>query len=636
MEMDTAAQSKKPVIDILLSVVCVGMVLYHLVYTQVLLLGPLQHQNMHLLLALIVLLLNAYKKTTTWESPTKKLVARIGLAVMLVGTLVSTGYIFYNFHALELRIGINTQTDIIIGIIIVLVVMELCRESVGMVLPILGIIFILYTMLGHYLPGMLWHFKIPLSSAVSKFSIGFSGVFGQSLGISADYIFLFMVFGSFLSISGGTKFFVELGKIIGKRSASGPGMTAVVSCALVGMVTGSGMANVSICGPFAVPMMRNVGYTDRQTAGILTTAATGALLVPPMMGGVAFVMSNYIGVPYLRICLISIAPCLLYYFCIAAYVVIAARKNQISRMDAQTTSVRELFSTSYLFFIPLAEIIILLVMGYSLRMISFLICVTSFVLSFLRKDTRRPMKDWVAACVEGSTAGAGIACACAMIGVVLACFDITGLALKFPSMVEALADGRLIIALLLVALITIILGCGIPPFASYMIVAMMCAPVLTKLGCTTMQAHYFIFLFTVFGQMTPPVAVTAVAAAPLCRVSYLRAGIEAVKCGWLAWVMPFFIIWCPMLILESNEYFYGMISLIGCVVLVVAFQSAFLAYLKTAMSKMEILLNIIAGFLLVIFEFTSGFISYAFFAAGIVLFVVVWLSQKKKAAALPA
>ena len=246
------------------------------------------------------------------------------------------------------------------------------------------------------------------------------------------------------------------------------------------------------------------------------------------------------------------------------------------------------------------------------------------------------MKDWVAACVEGSTAGAGIACACAMIGVVLACFDITGLALKFPSMVEALADGRLIIALLLVALITIILGCGIPPFASYMIVAMMCAPVLTKLGCTTMQAHYFIFLFTVFGQMTPPVAVTAVAAAPLCRVSYLRAGIEAVKCGWLAWVMPFFIIWCPMLILESNEYFYGMISLIGCVVLVVAFQSAFLAYLKTAMSKMEILLNIIAGFLLVIFEFTSGFISYAFFAAGIVLFVVVWLSQKKKAAALPA
>jgi TRAP transporter 4TM/12TM fusion protein len=621
---------KKSYIEILITVVSVIMVLYHLVYTQTLLLGPIEHQNMHLLLALMLLILIRWQKTEQIENKTKRIIARSCLIAMFVMTIISTGYIFYFFEALEDRIGMNTQWDIIIGIILLVVVMELCRQAVGSVLPIMALIFIGYTMLGHYLNGMLWHFKIPLSSAVSKFVIGFSGIFGQSMGISADYIFLFMVFGSFLSIAGGTKFFIELGKIIGRRSASGPGMTAIISCALVGMVTGSGMANASICGPFAVPMMRNVGYTKEQTSGILTTAATGALLVPPMMGVVAFVMAEYIGIPYLRICQVAIAPSILYYFCIAAYVIFAARKQGIKKMEGATTNVKELFSTSYLFFVPLAEIIVLLVMGYSLRMISFIIIVSIFLLSFIKKETRRPIKDWIEATVEGATAGAGIAVACACIGIVLASFDITGLGLKFPAMVAELANGSLLIALLLIAFITMLLGCGIPPFASYMIVAMMCAPVMIKLGCTVLQAHFFIFLFTVFGQMTPPVAITAVAAAPLCNVSYLRAGIEAVKVGWLAWIMPFFIIWCPELVLESNDYFYAAVSMLGIVLMVISFQASFLGYFKTKMAVWERIVGILSGLFFVVFEFTTGSVSYLMFGLGIVLFGIVLLSQYKR------
>lgn len=622
---------KESYIEIMISIVSVIMVLYHLVYTQTLLLGPLEHQNMHLLLAMTLLILAGWKKTQERKSKIRRIIARCSLLAMFVMTIVSTGYIFYFFEALERRIGMNTPWDIIIGIMLLIVVMELCRQAVGLVLPIMAIVFIGYTMLGHYLEGMLWHFKIPLSSAISKFDIGFSGIFGQCMGISADYIFLFMVFGSFLSIAGGTKFFIELGKIIGRRSASGPGMTATVSCALVGMVTGSGMANASICGPFAVPMMRNVGYTKEQTSGILTTAATGALLVPPMMGVVAFVMAEYIGIPYLRICQVAIAPCILYYFCIAVYVIFAARKQGIKKLEGDTkTSVKEIFSTSYLFFVPLTEIIALLVMGYSLRMISFIIIVSTIVLSYIRKETRRPIKDWIKACVEGATAGAGIAVACGIIGIVLASFDITGLGLKFPSMVEELANGSLLIALLLIAFITILLGCGIPPFASYMIVAMMCAPVMVKLGCTVLQAHFFIFLFTVFGQMTPPVAITAVAAAPLCGVSYLRAGIEAVKVGWLAWIMPFFIIWCPELVLESNDYLYAAVSMIGIVLMVISFQASFLGYFKTKMVVWERFVGILAGFDFVVFEFTTGSVSYAMFVLGLVLFGIVFFSQRKR------
>lgn len=619
-------------IDTLITAFSVIMVLYHLLYTQTLILGPIEHQNMHILLAEILLILISWKKSGSIKNPTLRLFTRLLFICLLIAAIGSCSYVFVNFRALEHRIGMNTSSDIVIGVIFCVVMLVLCREHVGNVLPILAIVFALYTQFGHLLDGMLWHFKIPFSSAISKYSIGFSGIFGSSMSISADYIFLFMVFGSFLSVSGGTKFFVEIGKLIGRRSASGPGMTATISCALVGMVTGSGMANVSICGPFCVPMMRNVGYSDKQTSGILTTAATGALLVPPMMGVVAFVMADYIGIPYVRICMISVLPCLLYYLCIAVYVIIAARKNGIKKLEGDVqTSAKEIFGTCYLFFIPLAEIIFLLIRGYSLRMISFIICVTTFVLSYIRKDTRKSFKEWANACADGAISGAGIAVACGMIGIVLACFDITGLGLKFPSMIETIANGSLLIALLLVALITIILGCGIPPFASYMIVAMMCAPVLVSLGCTTLQAHYFIFLFTVFGQMTPPVAITAVAAAPLCNVSYLTAGVEAVKCGWLAWIMPFFIIWCPMLIFESTDYLYGFVALLGCLMLIIAWQAAFLGHLKTSMRFMERLLLLVSGFLFCIFEFAQGVASYVWFAAGAVLFLLIYIGQMSKA-----
>ena len=192
-----------------------------------------------------------------------------------------------------------------------------------------------------------------------------SGIFGDSMRVSANYIFLFMVFGEFLSIAGGTTFFLELSKIIGKR----------VSCGLMGMVTGSGMANASICGPFTVPLMKGSGYDDKEISGILTTAATGALIVPPVMGVVAFVMAEYTGVSYGRICLISIAPCLLYYLCLGIYVVLAGRKKGIQRLgDDVKVDVKGLLSTCYMFLLPLTLIIVLLGINLSLRTISSWIC----------------------------------------------------------------------------------------------------------------------------------------------------------------------------------------------------------------------------------------------------------------------
>ncbi len=610
-------------LDGIITVLCVAMVLYHLIYTQTLLLGPIEHQNMHLLFALVLVCLSNINKLEQ-----KTLLKMAPHLILLVGTLISTLYIFMEFSGLEKRAGMNTQADMIIGILLLLVCWEVARRAVGMVLPIISIVFIAYTLWGHYLPDPLWHFKIPLSAAISKFNIGFSGMFGASLGISADYIFLFMVFGAFLSAAGGSEFFLEIGKVIGKRFSSGAGMAAVISCGLVGMITGSGMANVSICGPFAVPMMRGTGYKNPQIGGILTAAATGALLVPPVMGVVAFVMAEYIGIPYIRVCLMSIIPAFLYYFCIGVYVHLHARKAGITALSADVeVSVKSIFRTSYLFLVPLTLIIILLVLGYSLRMISFVICVATVLLSLIRKETRRSPREWALACVDGAMSGAGIAVACALIGVVLATFDITGIGLKFPAMIGEISGGNLVIALLLIAFVTILLGCGIPPFASYMIVAMMCAPVMVNLGVTMMQAHYFLFLFSVFGQMTPPVAITAVAAAPICGTSYGVTSWEAVKAGWIAWLLPFFVIWSPILIMEPVNIMVELIKLAAIIILVIMAQASYVGYFFTIMTLTDRTLAIAGVLALIAFCFTT---SYILLAIGAALGFAVLMSQLKK------
>jgi len=611
---------------------CVVMVLYHLIYAKTLFLNVYIHQALHLLFGLtIIILVEIRKEFKSERKKSQKILNSFYLTLVLLAGSFGCIYVLINSIDLLNRVGINTNLDIIMGTLIIIAVLIACRRSVGWVLIILAGIFIVYTFYGHNFPYPFWHFAVSYKSAISKFSIGFSGIFGDCMRISANYIFLFMVFGEFLATSGGTNFFMELSKLIGKRAASGAGITTLFSCGLMGMVTGSGMANASICGPFTVPLMTSTGYSKEECSGILTTAATGALIVPPIMGVVAFVMAEYTGISYGRICLVSIAPCLLYYFCLGVYVVLAGKKIGIKKLGEEVKiDIKGLISTSYMFLVPLALIIILLIMSYSLRMISFWICISVIVLSLFQKKTRKPFKFWIKACEAGAIAGATIAMASGAIGLVLGAFEVTNLGNKLPSMLITWANGNLTFALFLVAIVTIILGCGVPPFASYMMVSMMCASVLTDLGCTVLQAHYFIFLFTVFGQMTPPVAVTAVAAAPICNVSYLTAGIQAVRVGWLAWLLPFFIIWCPSLILESTQYLQATLALISIILMSVLLQSANLGYFRLKTTTTERFIALFGGLTFIIYCFLLNIVYFIIAIAATIIFIIIQTKRKKR------
>lgn len=595
------------------------MVVYHLIYTRTLITGPIEHQNIHLVFALFLVFLRSLQKNTkSWPL----------ILLLILLSLVTTGYVHYFYNDLESRMGLPTRIDIIIGIILLFVSFEATRRVFGIVLPIIGLIFMTYVFLGHWLPDPFWHFPISIDLAIASYNVGFSGMYGMALGMSANYMFLFIIFGAFLKASGATQFFIQLSTLAGRRFIGGAGMTAVISSSLVGMVTGQGSSNVAITGPFTIPLMKRVGYRSEQAAAIETVASIGGNIMPPVMGIAAFLMAEWTGVPYIEICAMAIMPAVLYYLCIALFVQLNAAKLQVARMSAQV-DYRMMAKSAHLFLIPLTVLVVLLIKGYSLMFVSFIIPLLLFLLSLLMKETRGSLKKWVQACVDGAVTGASIGVATSVIGVVIASIDLTGIGILFPALVEQLSGGSLLVALLMVAGVTIILGCGLPPFASYLTVAMLCAPVLTNLGVPLIPTHFFLYFFATFALMTPPVAIAVLVAAPIAGASYIKASIESVKGGIIAWLLPFLVIWIPGLLLQPQEPLDMVTKIVACLMAVFFLQVSLAGYYLSALVPIERGVSGLSALSLVAFIATG---SYMALVLGVTLavFLTFWQIRKRR------
>lgn len=590
------------------------MVAYHLVYTRFMFQSPIEHQNTHLLFGLMIVYATILvKRKKHWPL----------ILPFIAASLFACGYIFYFYEELELRIGLPTQFDIYIGIILLVVTFVAAFNAIGRVLPIVGLIFIAYTFFGNYLPDPLWHFPISLDCAISMYNIGFSGMFGMVLGVSANYIFLFIMFGAFLSASGASQFFIEMGKLVSRRLAGGAGMTAVISSALVGMVTGTGAANVAITGPFTIPLMKSVGYKAEQAGGIETVASAGGNIMPPIMGIVAFIMAEYLAVPYIVVCAMAIIPAILYYLCIGLFVQLNALKMGLKPISTEV-DYRVIRQRAPLFFIPLIVMIVLLAMGYSLILVSFASNVLLLLLAVLRKETRGTFATWLDACVKGTWVGASIAVTCGIVGVIVSSMGLTGLGLRFPVIVEALSGGSLPIALLLAAVMMITLGCGADPLSCYMIGAILVVPALTGMGVSLFPAHFFMFYFAVFALITPPVALTAVVAAPIAGAGYIKTCFQAVRAALVAWLLPFMIVWAPGLILQPQDIISMVTKLTASFAMVIFLQVAVVGYYFTRLNLAMRGISLICVAALVAFIFTGNFI---LLAVGLIVGILLTLWQ---------
>lgn len=411
--------------------------MYHLAFTQYAFYSPVLHRNIHLGFALVlVFLATMRRRPKAWP---------VLLSLVLL-SLVCVVYVTYYFDQLEARLGIVTTSDLIIGILIVVIAFEATREAFGLTLPIIGAIFVLYIAFGQYLPRPFWHAPISLSQVVSNYSIGFEGVYGSLLGISAQYIYLFVLFGAVLGLSGATGFFIEVGKLAGRVFSGGGAMTAVISSALVGMCTGSVTANITLTGAFTIPTMKKMGYTAEEAGAIENVASTGGQIMPPVMGTTAFLMANFLGISYWRVCVMAIIPALLYFLCAGLYVQFTAAKRGLRPLAREKVNRKKMLMGSVLFFSPLLTVTYLLATGLSAGFAAFWAIIVLLGLALILGITKQvPLASpsvWVREITDGSTTAAQIAVSVALLGIVESSVVMTGIGIRFPSVVEALSGGN--------------------------------------------------------------------------------------------------------------------------------------------------------------------------------------------------
>ena len=612
------------ILDIAIVVVGCAMAFYHLASTQYLIHGSYEHQDFHLGFALILIFLaslRAMKRRRLWP------------LVLLSVSLFVTSYIKIRFLYLEEVVGLPATIDVIVGILLVIVVLEATRQAWGMVLPVVGMVSILYFFFGHYLPGPFYHLYMNPEYVISMLGIGLHGIFGMLLAVSANYIFLFMVFGGLMEIAGANLFFLQVGRAAGKVLAGGPAQTAVVSSGLVGMVTGTAVGNVAITGAFTIPLMKRIGYRPETAGAIEATASTGGQVMPPVMGASAFLIANFLGIHYAMVMVAALIPALLYYLMCALGVQVIALKEKI-KPAAESVDLRILLRRAPLFIIPLAVIFTLLLMRFTPMYAAFWAILAVLAVAFLQKETRPSVGALAQGFARGAMVGARIGIALACVGLMVQALITTGLGIKISGVVETLAAGNLVIALLVTMFVSLVLGIGIPTVAAYTLVAIVVVPVLTRMGVVPIAAHFYAFYFAIISALTPPVAMAALAGASIAGANYFKTGLEAFRLGIAGFILPFFMVYNPVFLLQGGEPLSGGLSVIAAVIAMSALIAVVYNHFLVPISQWERAVYALCAASSFAYVFTGN---YMLFALGIFLFVGLMVLQRRtRKASLPA
>lgn len=461
--------------------------------------------------------------------------------------------ILFNWDAITMREGAALQSDIVIGVMMTILVIEATRRTVGWPLPIVAIVAILYAILGPWLPGMLQHPSFPISELAPYMYLRTDGIFGVPLGVSATFIFLFVLFGAVLNISGAGKFFIDLAFSLTGWSRGGPAKAAVVASALMGSVSGSSVANTVTTGSFTIPLMKSTGYPAHFAGAVEAAASTGGQIMPPVMGAAAFVMAQFLGVSYWSIVVAATIPACLYFFSIFAMVHFRAGKEGIKGIPKDKLPVAlDVLKTGWHLLLPVITLIVFLAMGYSAMKAVFWSIILLIGTSWIGpRENRMTPRKVIQAFIEGGIAAVEVASACACSGIIIGVVGITGLGLAFTSFIIGLSHGIMFLALVLTMIASIILGMGLPTTAKYIILSTLAAPAIHKMGVPMIAAHLFILYFGVIADITPPVALAAYAGAGIAKANAMRTGFSALGLALAGFIVPFMFVYNQALLFQG-------------------------------------------------------------------------------------
>ncbi len=464
---------------------------------------------------------------------------RRGLAIAaVVLTVAATPYLFLNADDIDIRFGIGLTTgQVVAGVAIIVAAITLCWLEWGGVVAGFGIASLVYFFFGSYLPGPLAAAPHPSFDYAMTFLIssGSSGIFGQVTPISANVIFLFMIFGALLEATGVTRLFFEIGSLFSRFMRGGSAAGAVVSSSLLGTVTGATVANVAIAGAFTIPSMKKQGFKPDDAGAIETVASCGGQILPPVMGVGAFVMAANLGIPYIEVAAMALVPAILYYASVFIGVVFLVRRTRIPRV-AEPIDAAALKAEILPFLVPLTILTVLLLQGYSPTTAVIFAIASVCVVTLLRPTTWRSTDNFIAALsqigaglISGARQGAALGVVMAVTSLLAQSLITTAMAPKFASAVGALVGANMLLGLILVMFAALVVGIGLPTVASYIMVAIMLVPALTRIGVDTHAAHMFAFYFAVFAAVTPPAAEAAQVASRIAQTSFWRTAAASMR-----------------------------------------------------------------------------------------------------------
>ena len=512
----------------------------------------LLHRSIHLMFTMVLIFF-----LYPFSKEKGAYISRLGDFVLLGISLGGILYLFFNYEYFITRypyVHPLSAADMAIGILFVLALLEAARRSIGLAMPITAIAFLIYAYVGPYLPGLLRHAGFNTEVIIDQLYMTTEGIFGIPLGVSATYVILFVIFGVFLEKSGTGQFFMELAAATTGKAAGGPGKIAVVSSGLFGTISGSAVANVMVTGQFTIPMMKRTGFQPHFAGAVEATASTGGQIMPPVMGAAAFVMAEFMGIPYLTVCKHAIIPAVLYYLSVFMAVHFEALRTDLRGMlEAPPRLAAVLLSRGHLL-LPVVVMLYILFEGYTPMYACIFSIIAALILANVKKETRMGLKKILNALEDGAKGALQVACACACAGIIIGIVNLTGLGLKFTGFVLYLAGESLAPALFFTMIAGIILGMGLPTTAAYIVMAALLVPGLVKLGIVPIAAHMFAFYYAIISAITPPVALAVYAGAGLAGSNIWKTGLAAVRIGAPGFIIPFMFAYEPSLLFVGSAW----------------------------------------------------------------------------------
>jgi len=616
----------------LISIVAVTASVYHLLYGYFHPFFALDHRSVHWLF-MSVLLFALYpfsKKRSPLSRPSVIdwifLTASAGICL----------WIFIDSTSILNRAGRFEPMDVAVGSALMVIVLEASRRSTGNAVPLIALVFVAYAIFGPYLPDALVHRGYSIKRLSTYLSLSTDGIFGVPIGVSANFILLFILYGAILHKTGAGQFFTDVAFALTGWTRGGPAKAAVVSSTFFGMISGSSVANTVTTGSFTIPLMKRTGYPAHFAAGVEASSSTMGQIMPPIMGAAAFIMAEFLSIPYYKVCIAAAIPAILAFFSTFMQVHFGAVALGLSGIPRnELPGIRDAFAAGWHHIFSIFLLIYFLMNNYSPERAVFWAIIATIGSSFIKCLVRKQSTaDFGRMVLEGLADGAigavEVAAACAAAGIIIGSITMTGLGIKFSSLIVDASMGKLYLALPFTMLACLLLGMGVPTTAQYIIISALVAPALVQMGVLAIAAHMFILYFGTRADITPPVALAAYAGAGIAQSDPWKTGLSAFQLGIAGFIIPFMFIYAPELLFIGSLWRIGLAlvtAVLGVACLAAAVQRCFL--LKT--TWIETVLFLVVALLLIKPGIKTDI-------AGIVLFAFVFASQwfhKKRLEKLP-